>query len=78
MRRALQPSRILARGTVLRGLLLRRERSLGALLDVWDPEEESPERDREHGGAALMCTPRRVCGLNLATKLKQQGGVVIW
>ena len=53
MRRALQPSRILARGTVLRGLLLRRERSLGALLDVWNPEEETPEGDdRQHGGAS--------------------------
>ena len=57
MRRALQPSRILTRGTVLRGLLLRRERSLSALLDVWDPEEESPERDRQHGVVLLAVRP---------------------
>merc|ERR1740117_1900916 len=47
MRRALQPSWILARGAVLRGLLLRRKRNLGALLDVWDPEEQSPEGERQ-------------------------------
>ena len=73
MRRALQPSRILARGTVLRGLLLRRERSLGALLDVWDPEEESPERDRQHGGGALYFAVRPLFGNEV-----KRNGVIIW
>ena len=56
MRRALQPSWILTRGAVLRGLLLRRKRSLGALLDVWDSEEESPEGERQHAQQGFLAS----------------------